>query len=289
MDLRMIVTVKQVPDTHNVTGDAMKDDGTVNRAALPTIFNPEDLNALEEALKLKERTGGHITCISMGPPNAVEVLKECLYRGADDAILISDRRFAGADTLATSYALKCAIEQVGKYDLILCGRQAIDGDTAQVGPQIAEKLEINQLTCVAAVTEIDNKSITAKRSVEDGYEIVKSDFPALLTITASANEPRSANAKKVMTYKNIGKEICNSSYHESYMAAESCSILSHVKEWNVEAIKADPVQCGLSGSPTKVKKIQSVVLTGCESRQVANSESAITNLMNELVSENIIG
>ena len=289
MGLRMIVTVKQVPDTHNVTGEAMKEDGTVNRAALPTIFNPEDLNALEEALKIKERTGGHVTCISMGPPNAVEVLKECLYRGADDAVLISDRRFAGADTLATSYALKCAIEQAGEYDLILCGRQAIDGDTAQVGPQIAEKLDINQLTCISAVTEIDEKSITAKRSVEDGYEIVKSGFPVLLTVTASANEPRSANAKKVMTYKNIGKEICNSSYDESYMAAETCAVISHVKEWNVEAISADPVQCGLSGSPTKVKKIQSVVLTGCESRQIANSETEITNLMNELVSENIIG
>ncbi|RLB72647.1 MAG: electron transfer flavoprotein beta subunit/FixA family protein [Deltaproteobacteria bacterium] len=289
MGLRMIVTVKQVPDTHNVTGEAMKEDGTVNRAALPTIFNPEDLNALEEALKIKERTGGHVTCISMGPPNAVEVLKECLYRGADDAVLISDRRFAGADTLATSYALKCAIEQAGEYDLILCGRQAIDGDTAQVGPQIAEKLDINQLTCISAVTEIDEESITAKRSVEDGYEIVKSGFPVLLTVTASANEPRSANAKKVMTYKNIGKEICNSSYDESYMAAETCAVISHVKEWNVEAISADPVQCGLSGSPTKVKKIQSVVLTGCESRQIANSETEITNLMNELVSENIIG
>ncbi len=289
MSLRMIVTVKQVPDTHNVTGDAMKEDGTVNRAALPTIFNPEDLNALEEALKIKERTDGHVTCISMGPPNAVEVLKECLYRGADDAILISDRRFAGADTLATSYALKCAIEQAGNYDLILCGRQAIDGDTAQVGPQIAEKLNINQLTCISSITEIDEKSITAKRSVEDGYEIVKSGFPVLLTVTATANEPRSANAKKVMTYKNIGKEICNSSYDESYMAAESCAVISHVKEWNVEAIRADPVQCGLSGSPTKVKKIQSVVLTGCESRQIANSETEITNLMHELVNENIIG
>ncbi len=289
MSLRMIVTVKQVPDTHNVTGEAMKEDGTVNRAALPTIFNPEDLNALEEALQIKERAGGHVTCISMGPPNAVEVLKECLYRGADDAVLISDRRFAGADTLATSYALKCAIEQVGDYDLILCGRQAIDGDTAQVGPQIAEKLNINQLTCISSVVEIDEKSITAKRSVEDGYEIVKSGFPVLLTVTATANEPRSANAKKVMTYKNIGKEICNSSYDESYMAAENCAVISHVKEWNVEAIGADPVQCGLSGSPTKVKKIQSVVLTGCESRQVANSETEITNLMHELVNENIIG
>ncbi len=289
MGLQLIVTVKQVPDTHNVSGDAMKEDGTVNRAALPTIFNPEDLNALEEALKIKELTGGSVTCISMGPPNAVEVLKECLYRGADDVILISDRRFAGADTLATSYALKCAIEKVGKYDLILCGRQAIDGDTAQVGPQIAEKLNLNQLTCVSAVTAVDDNSITVKRSVEDGYELVKSRFPALLTITGTANEPRPANAKKVMTYKNIGKEICNTSYDESYLASDACTIIDHVKEWNVEAISADPEQCGLSGSPTKVKKIQSVVLSACESRQVANSDTGITELIHELIDENIIG
>ena len=289
MGLRMIVTVKQVPDTHNVSGDAMKEDGTVNRAVLPTIFNPEDLNALEEALKIKEKAGGTITCISMGPPNAVDVLKECLFRGADDVILVSDRRFAGADTLATSYALKCAIEQVGEYDLILCGRQAIDGDTAQVGPQIAEKLEINQLTCISAITAVDEQSITVKRSVEDGYEIVKSRFPALLTITATANEPRTANAKKVMTYKNIGKELCNTSYDESYMASDTCATLNHVKEWNVEAIAADPIQCGLSGSPTKVKKIESVVLAACDSRQVPNSDAGVANLIHELIEENIIG
>ncbi|NPA24319.1 MAG: electron transfer flavoprotein subunit beta/FixA family protein [Deltaproteobacteria bacterium] len=289
MGLRIIVTVKQVPDTHNVSGDAMKEDGTVNRAVLPTIFNPEDLNALEEALQIKETVGGTVTCISMGPPNAVEVLKECLYRGADDVILVSDRRFAGADTLATSYALKCAIEKVGDYDLILCGRQAIDGDTAQVGPQIAEKLGLNQLTCVSAVTAIDNESITVRRSVEDGYEVVRSRFPVLLTITGNANEPRSANAKKVMTYKNIGKELASTSYDESYLSTDSSPVLTYIKEWNVEAIGADPQQCGLSGSPTKVKKIQSVVLAARESRQVANSDAGISSLIHELIEENIIG
>ena len=267
----------------------MKEDGTVNRAALPAIFNPEDLNALEEALKIKEQVGGMVTCISMGPPNASEVLKECLYRGADDVILVSDRRFAGADTLATSYALKCAIEKVGDYDLILCGRQAIDGDTAQVGPQIAEKLHINQLTCLSAVTAVDDSSITVRRSVEDGYEIVKSGFPVLLTVTSVANEPRSASAKKVMTYKNIGKEVCNSSYDEAYLSPGVCGVVSHIKEWNVEAIGADPERCGLSGSPTKVKKIQSVVLTACESKQVPNTDAGIADLMHELIEENIIG
>jgi electron transfer flavoprotein beta subunit len=204
-------------------------------------------------------------------------------------ILVSDRRFAGADTLATSYALKCAIEKVGDYDLVLCGRQAIDGDTAQVGPQIAEKLGINQLTCIAAVTAVDDASITARRSVEDGYEIVKSRYPVLLTVTAEANEPRSASAKKVMTYKNIGKEVCNSSYDEAYLTPGACGVVSHIKEWNVETIGADPERCGLSGSPTKVKKIQSVVLTACESKQVPNTDAGIADLVHELIEENIIG
>lgn len=288
MGLKMIVTVKQVPDTHNISGEAMKPDGTVNRGVLPAIFNPEDLNALEEAIKIKETVGGTITAITMGPPKAVEVLKECLYRGADDVILVSDRRFAGADTLATSYALKCAIEKVGKYDLVLCGRQAIDGDTAQVGPQIAEKLNINQLTCVSEVLEINDKTITAKRSVENGYEIVKSRFPVLLTVTAEANEPRSPSAKRVMAYKNIAKKISDISYDETYMESGTLGAISHIKEWNVESIQADPNKCGLSGSPTKVKKVQNVVLTASGVKQIPNTEEGITDLIHELIEENII-
>ncbi|MBN2231504.1 MAG: electron transfer flavoprotein subunit beta/FixA family protein [Deltaproteobacteria bacterium] len=289
MGLRMIVTVKQVPDTHNVTGEAMKEDGTVNRAALPAIFNPEDLNALEAALALKESVGGTVTCISMGPPQATAVLKECLYRGADDVMLVSDRRFAGADTLATSYALACAIRTVGNYDLIFCGRQAIDGDTAQVGPQIAEKLEINQLTGVAKVRHADDESITVERTVEDGIEVVRSRYPVLVTVTGSANEPRTASAKLVMTYKNIGKQACEGAYEEAWLEPGVCSAVSHIREWNVESIGADPAACGLSGSPTKVKKIQSVVLTAGESQQVPNTDAGIAGLMRELVEENIVG
>jgi electron transfer flavoprotein beta subunit len=288
MGLRMIVTVKQVPDTHNVTGEAMKEDGTVNRAALPAIFNPEDLNALEAALCLKETVGGTVTCISMGPPQATAVLKECLYRGADDVILVSDRRFAGADTLATSYALACAIRTVGAYDLILCGRQAIDGDTAQVGPQIAEKLGINQLTCVAEVRHADAETITVARAVEDGIEVVRSRYPVLVTVTGTANEPRTANAKLVMTYKNIGKQACAGSYDEVYLEPGAGGV-SHIREWNVESIGADPAACGLSGSPTKVKKIQSVVLAAGEAQQVPNTDAGIAGLMRELIAENIVG
>lgn len=174
MGLNLIVLVKQVPDTQNITGEAMKEDGTVNRAALPAIFNPDDLHALEAALEVKESIPGtRVSVLTMGPPSAVQVLKDSLYRGADFTALISDRKFAGADTLATSYALKCAIEKIGKYDIIFCGRQAIDGDTAQVGPQTAEKLGINQITNVSKIENIDSgkKEITAKRSIEGALKL----------------------------------------------------------------------------------------------------------------------
>ncbi|MBI9099411.1 MAG: electron transfer flavoprotein subunit beta/FixA family protein, partial [Spirochaetaceae bacterium] len=160
MSFQMIVTVKQVPDTQAISGEAMTPEGTVNRSALPAIFNPEDLNALEEALKIKEQFGGHITAISMGPPSAAEVLRECYYRGADDLILLSDKSFAGSDTLATSLTLAYGIKKIGHFDIIFCGRQAIDGDTAQVGPQLAEKLDVNQLTSVSSILDVQNDSIT---------------------------------------------------------------------------------------------------------------------------------
>ncbi|MCK4609264.1 MAG: electron transfer flavoprotein subunit beta/FixA family protein [Gammaproteobacteria bacterium] len=288
MSLKIVVLVKQVPDTHNVTGDAMKPDGTVNRAALPAITNPEDLNALEEALKIKTALSGTtITAITLGPPGAVKTLKEALYRGVDDAVLVTDPKFAASDTLATSYALKCAIEKVGAYDLIFCGRQAIDGDTAQVGPQIAEKLNLNQISCITEVIETTPKSITVRRSLEDGYEIVKSNLPALLTVTGDANEPRPPSAKRVMMYKNIENK-CEPS-NESYMHPDMGNICSHIKQWSATDINADLNLCGLAGSPTKVKQIESVVLAARDTKQIANNETEIKALINELIQEHIIG
>lgn len=288
MSLKIIVLVKQVPDTANVSGNAMKPDGTINRSALPAITNPEDLNALEEALKVKEIIGGTITVITLGPPSAIKVLKESLFRGADDVILVTDTKFAASDTLATSYALKCAIEKVGKYDLIFCGRQAIDGDTAQVGPQIAEKLGINQLTCISEITKISPKEITVKRILDGGYEILRSPLPVLITVIAEANEPRSPSAKRVMAYKNV---CCKSdqSYGETYLNPSKGEFCTYIKQWSAEDIKADLQLCGLSGSPTKVKKIDSVVLTARNTRMVANDEAGIADLMHELVTEHIIG
>ena len=286
--MQIIVMVKQVPDTHNVTEEAMKADGTVNRAALPAIINPEDLNALEEALKIKDRIDAHITAITMGPAKATEVLKECLYRGADDVILISDRKFAGADTLATAYTLKYAIEKIGKYDLILCGRQAIDGDTAQVGPQVAEKLNINQITNLLEVVDIDEHRMTVRRAIANGYEVVRSGFPLLVTVSGEANQPRSPRAKLVMAYKNIEKDVRGDSYDVSYLETEETHMLSRIVEWNADSIGVDPSICGLAGSPTKVKKIENVVLAVNDIKQIPCTEAGIHGLMQELKSDHII-
>ncbi|HOT24245.1 MAG TPA: electron transfer flavoprotein subunit beta/FixA family protein [Thermoleophilia bacterium] len=315
--LRLIVLVKQVPDTANVTGDAMKEDGTIDRAALPAVFNPEDLNALEEALKLKDRHGGRVTVITMGPPAAVAVLRESLYRGADEVILLTDKAFAGADTLATSYALAQAIKKVGAFDLVLCGRQAIDGDTAQVGPQTAEKLGVPQITCVSRIDEVvlgaregrrDDTAasgtargrVVATRSVEDGFETLDSALPALLTITAEANEPRPPSVKLVMVYKHIAAEALPE-YDDSYLdpdaeEAQVC-MLDHagrpvcrakVVQWDHAAIGAERELVGLRGSPTRVKEIESVVLAQSEARMVAADETAIAELVHELIEEHIL-
>ena len=228
--LRIVVLVKQVPDTANVTGEAMKEDGTINRSALPAVFNPEDLNALEEALKLKDRHDARVTVMTMGPPAAVQVLRESLYRGADEVILLTDKAFAGADTLATSYALVAGRRsKLGGADLVLCGRQAIDGDTAQVGPQTAEKLGYPQITCVSRIDELTapaadgeagSGAITATRSIEGGFETLTSSLPCLLTVTGEANDPRPASVKLVMTYKGIAAEAMPE-YDDSYLNPES--------------------------------------------------------------------
>ncbi len=292
MGLNIVVLVKQVPDTQNVTGNAMKEDGTVNRAALPAIYNPEDLHALEAALTVKDMikdTKVHV--ISMGPPAAVQVLKESLYRGADFVALISDRKFAGADTLATSYALKCAVEKIGKYDLVFCGRQAIDGDTAQVGPQTAEKLGINQITFVSKIEDIDlkKKQVTARRSIEAGYEVVKASWPILLTFTDEEYAPRPPSVKRVMAYKNATAMPCDEGYDESYL--ETGTMLNKdnaINLWDLNAIGADAADCGLSGSPTKVKHIESVILKSADTKIVENNETAISGMIHELVSDHTL-
>lgn len=293
MGLNLIVLVKQVPDTQNITGEAMKEDGTVNRAALPAIFNPEDLHALEAALRLKDALPETtVQVITMGPPSAAQVLKESLYRGADNVVLISDRKFAGADTLATSYALKCAIEKIGAYDMILCGRQAIDGDTAQVGPQTAEKLGINQITCVSNITGVDPEkgTVAARRSIEGGFEEIQAPFPVLLTITDEGYHPRPPSVIKVMTYKNASAEMSEEKYDESYIDSSVEKKASQpISLWDINAISADPEGCGLAGSPTKVKAILSVVLKGGDIKIVENSSEGIGEMVHELIADHTLG
>lgn len=293
MGLKLVVLVKQVPDTQNITGNAMKEDGTVNRAALPAIFNPEDLYALEAALRIKDTvpdTSVHV--ISMGPPPAVQVLKDSLYRGADKASLVSDRRVAGADTLATSYTLKCAVEKTGNYDIVFCGRQAIDGDTAQVGPQTAEKLGINQISCVSVIEKLDEKKreIIVKRSIEGGYERIKASLPILLTVTEESYHPRPPSAIRMLKYKNASLEASAQAFDETYLEGDSVlKRTTNLELWDIDTIKADPELCGLSGSPTKVKKIESVVLKSQDIKMVENSEQAISRMVHELIADHTLG
>lgn len=198
MSLNIIVLAKQVPDTRNVGKDAMKADGTINRAALPAIFNPEDLNALEQALRLKDANpGSTVTLLTMGLPRASEIIREAMYRGADAGIVLTDRVLGGADTLATSYSLAQAVKKFGNYDIILGGRQAIDGDTAQVGPQIAEKLGIPQVTYAEEILDLKDGHVTVKRRLENGVETVKSPLPCVVTVNGSAAECRPRNAMRL--------------------------------------------------------------------------------------------
>ena len=298
MSYTVIVFVKQVPDTQNITGEAMKPDGTVNRSALPAIFNPEDLNALELALQLKDRYGAKVVVGTMGPPNAAEVLRSSLYRGADECVLLTDRSFAGADTLATSYALSCCANKIGKFDLILCGRQAIDGDTAQVGPQLAEKLKIPQICYIEEVIKLDKKKIVAKRAIEGGYEILESPLPALLTVIDS-NVPRPQAARKIMKYKNartrseLAKDHANANYTDAEQLAVEEEALKQkgllIYEWSADDVGADKSRTGLAGSPTKVKNIMSVVLTATDTKKIEPSEEGIKNLVHELIDDHTLG
>jgi electron transfer flavoprotein beta subunit len=276
----------------------MTPEGTVNRAALPAVFNPDDLYALEAALQIKDANPGTtVNVITMGPPSAAAVLKECLYRGADFTALVSDRGFAGADTLATSYALKCAISKISGYDLVVCGRQAIDGDTAQVGPQTAEKLGINQITCVSKSETLEpaKKEIVAVRSIEGGWEKVKAKLPVLVTFTAEGEMPRPASAIRTMAHKRVvpvsgGAGSPSDPFAEASSAiAEDSQNANPMALWDIPAISADPLQCGLSGSPTKVKYINSVVLTAADIRYIDPGEAGISELIHGLIADHTFG
>ncbi len=290
MSLNIIVLAKQVPDTRNVGKDAMKEDGTINRAALPAIFNPEDLNALEQALRIKDANpGSTVTILTMGLPRAAEVIREAIFRGADGGIVLTDRALGGADTLATSYSLAQAVKKFGNYDLILGGRQAIDGDTAQVGPQIAEKLGIPQVTYAEEIVDLADGHITVKRRLENGVETVKAPLPCLVTVGSSAPECRPRNAMRVMKYK-----YAVTPSEMAKLAPEIKELVEkrpflQLNEWGAAFVDADPAQIGLPGSPTKVKSIENVVFTAKESRRMDDDDQQIEDLIKELIANHTIG
>lgn len=290
MSLNIIVLAKQVPDTRNVGKDAMKEDGTINRAALPAIFNPEDLNALEQALRLKEtHPGSKVTMLTMGLPRAAEVVREAIYRGADAGIVLTDRALGGADTLATSYSLAQAVKKFGNYDIILGGRQAIDGDTAQVGPQIAEKLGIPQVTYAEDIVGVKNGKVTVKRRLEHGVETVAAPLPCVVTVNGSAAECRPRNAKRVMKYKYAASTSEVKGLGEVAAARVAAYPELNIPEWSAAYVEADPSQIGLAGSPTKVKAIENVVFTAKESRRLENNDQQIEELIKELIVNHTIG
>jgi len=290
-----VVLVKQVPDTKRITGQAMNEDGTVNRAALPAIFNPEDLNALEMALEIKDTHGGSVTVITMGLPTAADMLREALYRGADRAVLITDRRCAASDTLATSYILSCGVRKLNP-DIVLCGRQAIDGDTAQVGPQTAEKLGLPQVTYVEHILKLDGTTLVARRNLGNGWQEVKTALPALLTVVDSANEPRVPRALRLMKCKaaQCRIEIEAMAKDDPSVDVEAmCQMLDDkgllIHQWDLDYLGADLQWCGRDGSPTKVHRIQSVVLTAKEAKDIEPTQSGIDAMVHELIVDHTIG
>ena len=299
MSLKIVVLAKQVPDTRNVGKDAMKADGTINRAALPAIFNPEDLNALEQALRLKDaHPGSTVTILTMGPGRAADIIREGLFRGADNGYLLTDRAFAGADTLATSYALATAIRKIGECDIIIGGRQAIDGDTAQVGPQVAEKLGLTQITYAEEILEVGDGKIKVKRHIDGGVETVEGPLPIVITVNGSAAPCRPRNAKLVMKFKRaLGAQekapapachpegVSALSYPELYEKRPYLNI----PEWSVADVDGDLAQCGLSGSPTKVKAIQNIVFQAKESKTLTGSDKDVEDLIVELLANHTIG
>ena len=289
MSLKIVVLAKQVPDTRNAGKNAMTAEGTINRAALPAIFNPEDMNALEQALRLKEQNpGSTVGILTMGPPRAAEIIREGLYRGADTGWLLSDRLFAGADTLATSYALATAIKKIGGADIVIGGRQAIDGDTAQVGPQVAQKLGLTQVTYAEEIMKCEEGKLTIRRRIDGGVEVVEAPMPILVTVNGTAAPCRPCNARLVMKYKHataVMERAKDDKYADLYEQRPYLTLT----QWTVADVDGDPAQCGLSGSPTKVKTVKNIVFQTKETTTIGSSDEEIKGLIQGLLADKIIG
>ncbi len=296
MSYTMVVLVKQVPNWSNISGQAMNPDGTVNRNALPAVFNPDDLLALELALDLKDRHGGHVTVLTMGPPRASDILRDALCRGGDRAILLSDRRFAASDTLATSYSLAQTIAmRLSPFDLVICGRQAIDGDTAQVGPQVAEKLKLPQVSYVERVIEARGESLLIRRNLGRAHEVVEAQTPLLLTVVGGAQAPRWPNARLLLKYRRarstfeLEKDAQARGRPVSELRQELAARGLAIETWGVDDICGDLSRTGLTGSPTKVKKIMNVVLKGKDLKRFAPDDAGVKALIDALTAERTFG
>ena len=302
MGYNCVVCVKQVPDTKRITGQAMREDGTVNRAALPAIFNPEDLNALEAALTVRDRHGGRVTVLTMGLPAACDVLRDALSRGADHAVLVTDRRAAASDTLATSYILSCAVRKL-QPDIVFCGHQAIDGDTAQVGPQLAEKLGFTLVTYLEEI-EIEGQSARVRRNIGNGYEVIRSRLPALFTVMDTANQPRPQALRTALKVKKARATVEVTKAVDRALAAATteakaeenkkrCTELEQqgllITQWTLDDLQADLTWCGVSGSPTKVNRIQSIVLAGGDYKEFPPTDAGVAQMVSELISDHTIG
>ncbi|MBC8316561.1 MAG: electron transfer flavoprotein subunit beta/FixA family protein [Desulfobulbaceae bacterium] len=256
--MKIVVCIKQVPDAKDVRLDPKTN--TLAREGVQSIINPYDRHALEEAVRLKEKHGGTVTVLSMGPPQAEDILREAISCGADDGVLVSDRAFAGSDTWATTYTLAKAIEKIGNADLILCGKQAIDGDTAQVGPGLAVRMGIPYVTCIRNISEFNNNTFVVERMMDDGYDEIEVKAPVLFTVVKEINDPRLPSLK--------GK-----------MKAKKVSILS----LSAADLDADPKMLGLGGSPTKVVKVfapqlksDRTMIEGTVDEQVAQLATLVT-------------
>jgi len=289
-NLKILVLAKQVPDTRNVGKDAMTPEGTVNRAALPAIFNPEDLNALEAALRLKDRVAGStVHILTMGPQRAADIIRDAMFRGAAGGYLLSGREVARPGTPATPHPLSCALKKIAP-DVIFAGRQAIDGDTAQVGPQVAEKLGLPQVTYAEEILEVREGALVIKRRLEHGTEVVECPIPAVVTVNASAAECRPRNAKRVMKYKGAqaGSEIAAAPESPAAQRAAAKEYL-RIVEWAAADVDPDPAQLGLQGSPTKVKRIENVVFAAKEAKKLTAADNDINELMVELIASHTLG
>lgn len=284
--MNIVVCIKQVPDTKG--GVKFNPDGTLDRAAMLAIMNPDDKAGLEAALRIKDETGAKVTVLTMGLPKADAVLREAMAMGADDAILVTDRVLGGADTWATSTTIAGALRNLD-YDLIITGRQAIDGDTAQVGPQVAEKLGLTQITYAEEILKVADGHITVKRHIDGGIETVEGPLPIVITVNGSAAPCRPRNAKLVQKYKHAKtvteKQQGNLDYTDLYDKRDYLNLV----EWSVADVNGDLEQCGLSGSPTKVKTIQNIVFQAKESKTITGSDHDVENLIVELLANHTIG